>query len=165
MVRVAWKSQTVQIWDPLSTILTIPIRIGDVELEIEGVFDTGADWTDLQPPAIGQFGIDEDQHGFATIQDNGIVVATIPVAMATARLDGQEFPLPVTLYPNAVRPTHVFGRAGLLDHFHVTLDPVAGETTLEWRGPSEHSRLAEIQRLFIDERIGRRHDWLGRRVQ
>jgi hypothetical protein len=165
-VKIDWSAQTPDDWDPLSTIFTMSIRIGEVEIPVRGVFDTGADFTDLQPPLIDQFHLDEDQYGFSpVIDDNGVVADTEPIAIATARLDGHDFPLPVHLYRTVRRSQHVFGRAGLLDYFRITLDPAAAATTFEWYGPSPKNRLDPIRKLWVTDRIGKRAAWMGQKVR
>jgi len=160
MVVVPWRSQTNDAWDPLSAFLTIRLRIGGIALDVEGVFDSGADMIDLQPPKLAEFQIDLDQYGFSTGIDPDGNRRLIPIAIAEAELDGHVFEAPVALYPFDARPVHVLGRAGLLDNFRVTLDAGAAETRFEWVGPSAHSRIDAIRQNFIDERIGTRQQYL-----
>jgi len=160
MVPVTWKPQTADAWDPLSTVFTMKIRVGGVTLDVEGVFDTGADMIDLQPPKLAEFQINADQHGFSTTVING-QKWMIPIVIAEAELDGHWFEVPVALYPFDTRPVHVFGRAGLLDHFKVTLDPAAGQTRFEWNGKGPHSRIEAIKQEFVDPLIGKRQLFLA----
>jgi len=165
MKTISWSAQTGQSWDPLATILTISIRIGDVEVPVSGVLDTGADVTELQPPLIDQFQVDEDACGFIPItNDHGIIVDTEPVTMATGSLDGYEFRMPVHLRRTVTRPRQVFGRSGLIDHFKISLDPAAATTTFEWSGLSPHNRLSEFETAWTKPRRGRKDHWVGRRI-
>ena len=161
MLQVAWRAQTPEPSDPLSTIFTMRIRIGAISLEVEGVFDTGADMVDLQPPMLAEFQVDLDQAGFSTGRDPQGNKKLIPIVIAEAELDGHQFSVPVALYPFAARPVHVFGRAGLLDHFEVTLDAAAAETRFEWTGKSAHSRIDAIRQTFVDPNVGQRQRYLA----
>lgn len=111
MLQVAWRAQTTEPSDPLSTIFTMRIRIGAISLDIEGVFDTGADMIDLQPPKLAEFQLDVDKAGFSTGRDPNGNKRLIPIVIAEADLDGHQFEVPVALYPFPARPVHVFGRA------------------------------------------------------
>lgn len=162
MITVPWRAQTSDLWDPLSTVFTMKIRIGGVELDVEGVLDTGADMIDLQPPKLGEFQINVAEHGFSTDTDpNTGQKRLIPIVIAEAELDGHEFEAPVALYPFTARLVHVFGRAGILDHFNVALDPAAGETRIDWSGKSPHSRIDAIRHTFVDTRIPMRNQYLA----
>ena len=157
---IAWEAQTGQPTDPPAVVLEITIRIGDVERIVKGTFDTGADMTELEPPAVDEFGVNEDECGFVQIEPEKNRLDTEPVVMAEATFGGHSFPMPVVLLKYSRRnpqgkPINVFGRAGLLDHFHVDLDPLAATTSFTWTGLAPNARLAEIKHHFIDERRGK----------
>src|SRR5712692_8830702 len=95
MVVVKWRPQTPEPWDPPSTILTIKFRIGGVTLDVEGVFDTGADMNDLQPPKLAEFQNDPDHHGFSADPNLHGQPRLIPIVIATGELDGHTFEAPL----------------------------------------------------------------------
>ena len=104
--------------------------------------------------------MDEDTCGFTQIGLPDGSLDTEPVVMATARLQGHDFPMPVCLLKYSRRapqgkPINVFGRAGLMDHFRIESNPATGQTTFEWIGTSPKSRLDVIQKKFIDDRVGK----------
>jgi hypothetical protein len=157
---VPWQPQTAEAWDPLAVRLQIEITINGITREVEGTFDTGADMTELQPPLITEFAIDEDQSGFATASDAKGRPDTQSVVMASARFDDKVFDMPVCMPRRATRAVNVFGRAGLMDHFRIVFDPDKSETTFEARDLSPKSRIGAIKQSFIDDRVGTRQRFI-----
>lgn len=157
---IHWEAQTKAPHDPLAIVLEIEITIGAITRTVRGTFDTGADITELEPPYISDFAVNEDECGFTQQQFPDGKLDTEPLVMAEAALEGHSFPMPVSLlkYPRRApegTPINVFGRAGLMDHFRIQIDPAGGTTTFVWIGKSPKSRLDEIQKFFIDERVGK----------
>lgn len=163
---IPWEAQTTEPQDPLAIVLEIDITIGDHTRKVKGTFDTGADMTELEPPSITDFGVNENECGFTQVRLSKVKVDTEPVVMAQATFNGHTFPMPVHLLKYSRRapqgtPINVFGRAGLMDHFRIESDPAGGTTKFTWVGESPKSRLAEIKKLFIDERIGKAKSFQG----
>ena len=139
--------QTQGAGDPPSPYIDLELTIGNVTRSVRGILDTGADTTELIPPEDANFAIDPKSVGYII---DSRTKRPHPYVMAVARMDGNEFPMPVTFAPAGMRPVNVFGRVGILDHFKVETDPAAQLTRLTWVGQSPGS-VIDVLKQHIDE--------------
>lgn len=115
--------------NPAAPTVTIEIPGPDGPVAVAGMFDTGADSTELQPSFIATLGISMNQCG--AIKAHGV---WCPTTIVEARLDGHVFDLPITFFDNKAdnEDINLFGRLGILDTFRILHDPAQQRTGFEW---------------------------------
>jgi hypothetical protein len=147
MAEFPWAPQTESAGDPPSPYIEVELTIEGVTRSVRGVLDTGADSTELIPPEVVNFKIDSKTVGYIL---DGRTKQPEPFVMAVGRIDGMEFQIPIAFVPAGIRSVNVFGRAGIVDHFKVELDPAAQVTRLTWSGRSPGSVIDALKK-HIDE--------------
>lgn len=102
----------------------------DGVVNVEGMFDTGADWTELQTGLMDTLGIAPAQCAASLV--DGV---WRPSTVVEARLDGHVFNLPVTFVDRYAGPdlVNLFGRIGILDQFGVAVNPKLKRSGFHWR--------------------------------
>lgn len=100
------------------------------------------------PPLTGQFAVIDAQMVHEDWPD-------------TVETEGRTFQLPVIF---ARVRTNVFGRAGLMDHFHVTFDSTEqeGVTKLTWKPADEEWLIAVAARVMNQETLTPAERWWER---
>jgi hypothetical protein len=129
MSEFQWRKFGGDHWNnPLAPAAEVEFVGLDGPIIVPGLFDTGADSTELPTVYRQQLGIGLDK--CAAMKAHG---AWVPFTVVEARLDGHVFDLPVTFVdvhlPDGTALV-LFGRVGILEHFSVSLAPQM--TRFEW---------------------------------
>jgi Retroviral aspartyl protease. len=99
---------------------------------VRGIFDTGADYSVLDPQWIEQLRVAAGECIPWDVTTASGAHADGKLTLLEARLDTRVFQMPVIFLPGV--PTDVFGRVGLFDRFKISMDPHAEVTTFDWLG-------------------------------
>ncbi len=130
MQYFAWKTfGPIGVGNLAAPTVTIEIPGPNGPVAIDGMFDTGADWTELHTSFIDILGIPMNK--CAPTKAHGV---WRPTTVVEARLDGHVFNLPVTFLDDNMaggESLNLFGRIGILDTFRILHDPEQQRTAFE----------------------------------
>jgi hypothetical protein len=131
MQSFPWRKFGKNYWNnPVASSLTVEFAGPEGAVSVEGIFDSGADSTELAQDLIQTLGIDLAK--CAAMKAHGI---WRPFTVVHARLDDHVFDLPVTFTPDVHaddETVNLFGRLGIFEHFRITHRPDTRQTEFEW---------------------------------
>src|SRR5713226_1803285 len=131
MKAFPWKKFGKDYWNnPLASSLSVEFIGPAGPVAVEGMFDSGADSTELAYDLIPTLGIDLAK--CAAMKVHGI---WRPFTVVEARLDNNVFDLPVAFTPDVQadgETVNLFGRLGIIEHFRIGFKPDTRETEFEW---------------------------------
>lgn len=132
---------------PAPTV-TVEIPGANGPVKVEGMFDTGADWTELQVALIDALGIAP-----VLCAPSQVGGHWRPSTVVEARLDGHIFNLPVTFVDRYAGGNliNLFGRIGLLDQFRVIHNPRRKRTGFGWNQAQPQSAAAIAFETHVSE--------------